>query len=463
MDSENSLQEKIETTRDLVQRGEFSKASQLLNEIENLAKETNKIIKCDVLCQKGKIAWRQGDNKQAKKYLSDALKIGKEIDYKYGQAFAINILGHLALYSPDERPESLELYQKGLKLSQEMEDFKGIGISYHNIAMFYHEVGDYGKAQHYYNEALSAREQAGDSVGIGWTQTNLGELYRALGDVNQAINAYEQARHLFEVGNDVTGRSLATQNLGILYWGLGKSKKSESLLLESLSSWNELKIKNKTVVENLAILAEIHASSGQISIAHDFLRDAESIVEAIGIPQARMYFLFAKGIVSRKEGNNANAKDFFTACLDVARTNNFFLYSILSLLQLTEMYLIQYRLTLEEVDLEQARTKLIETAKLAQQKGMQGVILETKIIQGILESTQMNYLKSIELLRKAVEDASRWNFLKLKESAESHLIKIQKMHKKAKEAFKPTDPSNQIQEVIDYVAKYQQLLKGLKN
>ena len=139
-----------------------------------------------------------------------------------------------------------------------------------------------------------------------------------------------------------------------------------------------------TVVENLAVLAEIN--SNKISKAHGYLKEAEVIVEAINVPQASMYFLFSQGIIAKKEGNNADAREFFTQCLDIARSNNFFLYSILSLLQLTEMQLIQYRLTLEDTYLEEARQKLIEASIFVEQKDMQGVILETKIIQGIIES-----------------------------------------------------------------------------
>ncbi len=465
MTSPNRFSKDLQEARSLIARSDFIKASEFLQTIMfNSRQEKLYNIECDTLCELGRIYWIQGKYENAYEVLSAAHSLAKNNNYKFGEAYALNYLGHVLRYleRQNNSQKPIELYERSLSIRREIKDFSGIAASLNNIAICYAEEGDFKTALSHYQQSITVEEQIGNIQGIAQSLNNIGELHRQRGEISAALKAYEQARNLFTDLHNRDGIALATQNIGLLNWGLGRVKKAENLLLESLDTWYSLKIQNKTVVENLSALAGIYADQKQFEKANEYLKHSESLNSKINVPRARLHWLFAKGYVAWVIGNTATAFEFFKRCHDEAKQTNFFDYSVFSLIHLAEMNLVRYRLNMEEKDLQKARKNLEETVIIAEQKKMLGLLTETNIIRGMLESTLMNYKESIEIFSHTVSVAKDLNLVKQQKTAEDHLEKILQQQQKVRKFTTSVTPGEELKEVLTYLNKYSQLLKGLK-
>ncbi len=465
MTSQHSLLEDLRSARKYAEKFELEKATDILQNV--LARSQafgDSKVECDALCELGKITWSKGALNEAKEIFNKALQLAEKISYKYGKAFVLNYLGNIVAASQKEGAIhlSLELYNESLELRKEIDDLNGIGTCLNNMGNRYFDLGDFSKALDYFKESLEVKEKIQQNYGIALALNNMGEIHRIRGEAQEALKAYERARIIFIGMNNTSGVALTTQNVGLLYWGLGKYNKAESMLKESFDSWNELGISDKGVVENLAAIAGVLAEKGDYDESLIFLKQTEELAKSLQVPSGNLNWLLVSGIIARSQGNTATALKFFKSCLTEARRSNLFIYSVHALLQLAELALLQYKITLDDQNLNDANSYLEEVVSLAEVHKIPGILVETSIVRGMLEGAQMNYQEGIFIFKEAIESAKRLNLPRHKQRAETQLENLIRVQTRVKKMVQPPTDMEKVEEVREYLAKYGQILKGFK-
>ncbi len=244
--------------------------------------------------------------------------------------------------------ESLDNYQKGLKLYLKINHKSGISRSYNNIGVVYKSRSKNEKALEYFKKAFKIQEQIGEQT-MPVTLTNIGVIYFENNKLKEAYSYYTKAEKLFKTIENKRGlallqnywgdyyvktkaqdkaeeyykkaldlyqsiqnkfgASLALYNLGTLYLEQKKLEKAMTLATQSLNYAKEIGILDQ-IYHSEKLISDIYFAQNQpalslehyknYSIARDSLNTLESTQK---FDRAEMDFEYQKKEALFKEKN----------------------------------------------------------------------------------------------------------------------------------------------------------------
>ncbi|MEK6755489.1 MAG: tetratricopeptide repeat protein [Bacteroidota bacterium] len=118
--------------------------------------------------------------------------------------------------------EVANMLQKGLDLTQRLDDRKAAGGMFRGLGTIHYHQGKLRDALSDYGNALAIFREQSDRTSEGYTLSNLGYVLRAQGKHEEAIKAIAEARSIFQDTVDRSGESRTLNNLGVTYWEQGK-------------------------------------------------------------------------------------------------------------------------------------------------------------------------------------------------------------------------------------------------
>lgn len=135
--------------------------------------------------------------------------------------------------------KELALYHDSIAIVQytKINDIKGIGAVYNNMAVLLNRYGEYNSANLFYQKSITYRKQANDLKGVGDCHTNMGNNLMAVGEYNGALVHMLEGLNIRKKINDLEGLGNSYSNLGNLYYYMHNYKKSEE------SYWESFRIK----------------------------------------------------------------------------------------------------------------------------------------------------------------------------------------------------------------------------
>ncbi len=234
--------------------------AQVTSEIDSLervlktAKEDSGKVR--ILITLGSRYKNTGNINNALKYAGEALALSQKINYKKGEASALNNLGVLCK-DQGRYDEALKNHKEALKIREGMDNKRLTAESYTNMALVYVELGNnaealkynfaavrelnaiddrralmsvnnnigniyrdqgnYPEALKYYLEALKTSEEFGDRKVAANVHSNIGLIYKEQGNYSEALNKYLLALELREEIGDKKGISISYTNIGVIY------------------------------------------------------------------------------------------------------------------------------------------------------------------------------------------------------------------------------------------------------
>lgn len=181
------------------------------------------------------IHYRNNDLDKALTQFLDIEKIVDENKTSLGNFYYViygNLQNNIGIIYENRKDfdKALEVYMKGLMMSQKANDFSAMGNLYTNIGKAYQLKKQYTLAQTNLEEAYRIRKEQNDQYGVSRSLGHLGTLYLELGD-------YKKAQEFLEGGLDAAKeiRSLDTQGstaeiLYEVYEKQGEYKKAFDML-----------------------------------------------------------------------------------------------------------------------------------------------------------------------------------------------------------------------------------------
>ena len=135
--------------------------------------------------------------------------------------------------------KELALYYDSVAIVEytKINDIKGIGAVYNNMAVLLNSYGEYNSANLFYQKSITYRKQANDLKGVGDCHTNMGNNLMAVGEYNSALVHMLEGLNIRKKINDLEGLGNSYSNLGNLYYYMHNYKKSEE------SYWESFRIK----------------------------------------------------------------------------------------------------------------------------------------------------------------------------------------------------------------------------
>lgn len=221
------------------------------------------------------------------------------------QARGFNSLATL-FYFQGAYEKAIDLFERTLKLSEEIGDKQKIAVVSGNLGAMYQERGEYEKTTDLYKKFLRMSEEIGYKRGMGIASGNLGLVYYYQGEYEKTEVLYQKFLEISEEIGYKRGVGIANCNLGGLLLETNGLDKAESYLLKSKEILEEIGDKS-TLISACALLAELESrrqvlECGAVALerpnkkALGYAKQAVQFAEELGSKpgQASCYFMYGK-------------------------------------------------------------------------------------------------------------------------------------------------------------------------
>jgi tetratricopeptide (TPR) repeat protein len=461
--SQAEYRSQIERIRRLINQGELEEAENILSRLEETFQSVSveKEMVIDILNEKGKLHFRRGNYKAAKQLLEKALVKARESEpYEFGEATAIHYIG-ATMWNLGEADGALELYEQALSIRRKIGDERGAAASIHNIAMCQSKRGNIQKAFLLYNEALEIKSMLKDNVGVVRTLSNIGAIYRRMGDFSKAMQYLRQAQELAQEIGLKQGEILVDHNMGVISWAQGNIDDAKKRLVNCATYWHQKNIQNTLLASVLRDLAEMGAELGEFNEAEEHLAKLNEMAARFSSSIISCYASYSNGTVAKAKGNVASALKAFKNSLFLAQRHKMFELELKSLVQLAEMHLFEFRLTMDEENLEKTQEYINEAKTASKELNHAYALIESSIVNGMLMAAGMDFHAAEAELTQAVLTSKEQNLPIQEKKAETQLAKVKKLHARADRMIRPPEMEEQVEEIKSYLNKYAKALKGL--
>ncbi len=178
------------------------------------------ITKSNALNNIGYVYKQEGNNSKALEWYEKSLKIREQIDDKKGISISYNNIG-LIYNNQGNISKAMEYFKNALKIQTDINDMEGIALSSNNIGFIYYNQADIPKSLEWYDKSLKIREEIGDKRGIAVSYNNIGNVYNKQGTFPKALEYYNKSLKISEAIGDKKTYALSLSTLGDLYKNQG--------------------------------------------------------------------------------------------------------------------------------------------------------------------------------------------------------------------------------------------------
>ncbi|UCF71155.1 MAG: tetratricopeptide repeat protein, partial [candidate division WOR-3 bacterium] len=413
---------------------------EIMEELEDLAGMAN------VFNNLGLVYWSKGDLERSVEYHQRCRTMNEIIGDKRRIGASLNNLGNVYCMK-GELDSALEVYQRSLAIKEELGLKRDIASTFINIGSVYHLKGELDLAVDYYQKSLVISEELEDKPNIALATNNLGDIYMLRGELGQALLYFQKALELYEELGIKQEIALSLSNLGGLYWKKESIEQSLQCYQQSLAIYEEMQNAPYAALV-LFNLFRIALERDDSSMAEQYLNNLAQINESKDNKVIDQRYRVAKAlwlksskrsrhrleavkiledVTEEKVGDHTltvtamvhlcdlllselkvtgeeelfgEIKELTSRLLDISKRQS-------SHLLLAEVYLLQSKLALIELDMGQAKKLLTQAHAIAEEKGL--------ISLARLITRERNSLQS---------QLEKWESLKEQETSKQKMIDI---------------------------------------
>lgn len=242
----------------------------------------------------------------------------KERDfYVKSKSFALNNIGLIYKHQGNYN-DAITYYQKGLDLSESVDDKAGIANSYNNIANVCRNQGNYGKAIDLYMKALKLNEEVNNKVGIAICLNNIGILYEFQGDYDNAIQYYTESLNIEEEQGNKKGIAASLSNIGNIYSDKEEYDKALEYMKQSLELKQEIGNESGIAITTINI-GNVYKNLGQFEKAIEYYNKSLDINKKLGNQQGIAMCLNNIGVVYINQKQHSKALKYSNQSLQIAK------------------------------------------------------------------------------------------------------------------------------------------------
>jgi signal transduction histidine kinase len=168
--------------------------------------------------------------------------------------------------------KGLDLYFESVKIYEEHQEKRYIGMAYSNISMIYCEMNEFDKALEYANKSLELKQIFGNPIEIANTLSNIGNIYNTQKNYDKALDYFNQSLIIYENGSDKISLAGIYIKLGYLFCNKDNQELAESYLLKGLEIAKSVHSQN-IIKESCRLLSKIYYEQQQYQKAYNHLEE----------------------------------------------------------------------------------------------------------------------------------------------------------------------------------------------
>ncbi len=204
-------------------QSKFDDAHKTLDAVETMLTDELVVAKIRYLLERGRAFNSSNYKKKAKPFFLEAweLALAKSEDY-----YAVDAAHMMGIVEPPEK--QLEWSLKALELTEKTTDKRAkgwLGSLYNNIGWTYHDLKKYDRALELFEKGLKWREEINDEKGVRIQRWNVARTYRSLERIEEALEIHRKLeKEIEQKGIDPGG--YVFEELGECLLLLGKKEEA---------------------------------------------------------------------------------------------------------------------------------------------------------------------------------------------------------------------------------------------
>lgn len=249
--------------------------------------------------------------------LNKALKLSKEINYKTGIAKCLTNKGldyrykHEYLKSIKYHKQAIKYYENSWDISSQIKNLNSLGVSYRRI-----NVEE--EAIKYYFQALELSEKEEHSKSIAIAMNGIGNAYIVLEKYNIAIKYFKLSLDLEKLCKSLRGTGYSYSNLGEAYMFKEEYDTSFYYHKKALEVANELGIEgDKAII--FSSIGQMYQNKGDLNMALKYYLDAIPILSKERSKRLLSFSLINIGKIYLEKGESQNSEKYINEGLILSK------------------------------------------------------------------------------------------------------------------------------------------------
>lgn len=261
-----------------------------------------------------------------------ALEIATLMKSASDSAVSLNQIGR-SYYAQGQFAQAADFQSDALQLAKKSADELGLIAKCQNdLAICFTSLGKTDSSLSLLHQAVKNRIKISDSTGAAGSISNIAIIYHDRGDYEEAMLRYEEAKRIFEKLDDQVGLGRIYNNIGTLEIEHGNHTVAMQYMLDALNIFEELGDKHKmlSLTTNLSYLHELHK---QNKLVREYNQKTLALAEELGNDYFKAKVLSSEGrlFIEEKEPEKGiplirEAVTIFSKVEDPASEGNAILY-----------------------------------------------------------------------------------------------------------------------------------------
>ncbi len=352
----------------------------------------------DTLHRLGCLHWSRGNLHEALEYFQRSLVIREELGNDHDVALSLVNLGTIAWWKGDLDP-ALEYTERSLAIMKEAGDRQYIALSLLNLATVHLSRGDLGQALECCQRGLAVSEELGDRRNISFALSTIGEIYGEKGDLETALEYHQRCLEITEeLGDQFIARALI--NLGVVCWLTGDPDQGLEHLQRSLAISEEMQSAYTAII--LYHLIGVVLDKNDPLLAQEYLKKLEQINERVDNRIIDQRYRVARALAlkaSKRARDKLTAQEFLEGVVEEEITDHSL--TVTAMLHLCDLLLLELKMTGEEEVFTNVQNLTHRLLEIAEQQSSQSLLGETYLLQSKLALVELDVDQARELLAQA--------------------------------------------------------------
>ncbi|MHA2243070.1 MAG: tetratricopeptide repeat protein, partial [Candidatus Thorarchaeota archaeon] len=349
--------------------------------------------------------WSKGEHDKALEFYNQSLAISEELEHRLLMASILNNLGNLCTVRGD-LDLALEYYVKSLSLKEELGLENDIALSLNNIGIIYQLKGSLDQAFDYYDRSLKIHEKLGIKRDMALGSSNLAEIHMLRGDLNKALENYNYSLKIY---NDLgfkkdIGRLLS--NIGEIYRKKNDHKQAIDIYQQSLEICHEIEDDSSTSVV-LLNLVNAAIESDLPSVAENYLEKIKLIDSRTDNVVINQRYRIAKANFLKSSGrarNKIEAGEILEQIVEEDVSDHSL--TVTAMIHLCDLLISELKMTGEESVLNRVNDLTKRLLEIGEEQSSHSLLAKTYLLQSKLALVDLNVDNAMELLTQAYDIAT---------------------------------------------------------
>ncbi|MEE9378228.1 MAG: tetratricopeptide repeat protein [Candidatus Lokiarchaeia archaeon] len=358
--------------------GGYDRASELMNKAENLFKAIPKESSAEYKYTEGGLNLFKGnffsedDFNRKLKYLEHSLTLWEEIDAKQQKAITVLCIGNSLCYIKGEIEQAITYIDRGLAIAKEINFKYGIAVILYSLANAYNFKGEIDRALIYFKQSLKLLREINNKPHMAIILNCIGTVYSVKGEFDHALENLEESLAIFE-------------EIEITQWTL----------------------------HPLASGVEISLERGDIERAQQYFQRFEQINEQFHPPE-RNWSRLLKAMILKKSSrtrNKAKAEELLKQIVEEEGVG--FELTLNALIHICDLLREELRITKDMEVLDELNTYIGQLLDYAEKSNSYWILCEVYLLQAKLALLELDMKTAQRFLTQAQQIAERFGLNQL--------------------------------------------------